>query len=684
MSKLHFQSQYAVKYAFNCIHSAPQPHSAALKNLFTNQIHWQSCSSFKPAPSPSLWNSLVSISLSSHLNVDHIQSNQELHNLGYISDIQHGKNFKDCLWKEISNTLKLGISLFVDWFNTPGNKISGKTESTGVLALSCLNLPPTIWNKVSHLCLAGITPGLFSHDPNTINHLLRPWVNKLISLEDGILIPTNIFPAGQVVQVKLLALLGDVLATKKVAGYASHLATKFCPFCHASHTNIPQLQLSMQHKKDSQMNRCPMVRIKSTGLLGPKWILQGHFCYRWRFWARSAHDTQKKRKGAMTGTHPKKRKRLMDGAFVTMEIVEDNLSSESNEENKQIEDIMLNGGLDGSFFSEDDFQPFREHMKHVFLPPGVPHLPLNLGAAKHGKLSASQWLALWVFLIPLVIPERKFKPGNLKKFKTHYKKYSDGVGEICEECKVLPNHHFSLHMPQQMEMWGPLLGVSEFAGEHLIGFLQKTKTNHKIDEMHISMMNCGCQLQHCIKKPQYAELAQRAETKESSKRILAKPIRLSNDQYQLLFWLVSKNDCTLVHWDVWPVPRGRKVVPRAARVVCLVVCNNIAVGPMSPCNCVVFKLGKKTWYGSCIDFKDYQHVSKTTGSYSNLAVPVLFLFGAVVGKVETSKEMCHPSDIVSLAAYFHLYKGIFSINEDGIILFPHARDVFLNITVQTE
>ncbi|KNZ52854.1 hypothetical protein VP01_3427g3, partial [Puccinia sorghi] len=38
------------------------------------------------------------------------------------------------------------------------NKISGKVESTGILALFCLNFPPTVRNKISHMCIFGITP----------------------------------------------------------------------------------------------------------------------------------------------------------------------------------------------------------------------------------------------------------------------------------------------------------------------------------------------------------------------------------------------------------------------------------------------------------------------------------------------------------------------------------------------
>ncbi|MBW0519353.1 hypothetical protein O181_059068 [Austropuccinia psidii MF-1] len=42
-----------------------------------------------------------------------------------------------------STKLELAFSLFTDWFNCLSNKAAGKEVSLGVLALNCLNLPPT-------------------------------------------------------------------------------------------------------------------------------------------------------------------------------------------------------------------------------------------------------------------------------------------------------------------------------------------------------------------------------------------------------------------------------------------------------------------------------------------------------------------------------------------------------------
>lgn len=477
---------------------------------------------------------------------DWISTNQDLKDQGYSSDIQHGEVFKDAKWRKRTDMLKLAVSLFVDWFNPRGNKISGKVESTGVLVLSCLNLPPTVRNKLSHLCIAGITPGPYSPDPQTFNHILSPLVDELIRLDAGILIPTHQFPAGRFVQVKLLCVYGDVLATKKVVGFASHSATKFCSFCHAEQGKIPELRLSRRREKsettsaasDSKNSTSETAQddiLKATGVrwselnrlsywdpsrhvvLGVmhNWlegILQGHFRYRWNFGCVPPNQAKKKRRGGPRAKSDSNKQ----GRITIVSAMEIDETEESDESDNDDEDILLDGGFGGSFFSEDDIDRFRTLMKQVTLPPGVPHLPANLGNAKHGKLKASQWHALFVFIIPLVLCEmyvdesahlnmssnrykflvntahlvactnvifaRKFKEGDMKRFEMYYKKYSDSVGGLFEGVKIQPNHHFALHIPQQMAAWGPLAGVAEFPGERLIGFLQKINTNNKIGE----------------------------------------------------------------------------------------------------------------------------------------------------------------------------------------------------------
>ncbi|MBW0518744.1 hypothetical protein O181_058459 [Austropuccinia psidii MF-1] len=75
--------------------------------------------------------------------IDKWASNISNNNTEHLSDVSQGEVWKRSSSKRMQkHTLELQFSLFVDWFNPRGNKISGKQVSVGILALKCLNLPP--------------------------------------------------------------------------------------------------------------------------------------------------------------------------------------------------------------------------------------------------------------------------------------------------------------------------------------------------------------------------------------------------------------------------------------------------------------------------------------------------------------------------------------------------------------
>ncbi|KAG0151204.1 hypothetical protein CROQUDRAFT_706042, partial [Cronartium quercuum f. sp. fusiforme G11] len=154
----------------------------------------------------------------------------------FVEDIQQTPAWKSLKWLPASSqddppALHLAMNLFIDWFNPLGNKQAGKSHSMGVLAFNCLNLPPTTRNLLQNCCITGITPGLHEPSVSMINHVLSPIVDELLVLEKGFQVRTHQYPHGQMVQIKLLGLVGDIVATHKVTGYASHSAVCFCSFC---------------------------------------------------------------------------------------------------------------------------------------------------------------------------------------------------------------------------------------------------------------------------------------------------------------------------------------------------------------------------------------------------------------------------------------------------------------------
>ncbi|KAJ3924959.1 MAG: hypothetical protein NXY57DRAFT_866006, partial [Lentinula lateritia] len=75
------------------------------------------------------------------------------------------------------------FTLNADFFNAEGNRIHGKKSSTGMMAMSCLNLPLKMRNDHAYLYIPGIIQG--PQEPNAINaehcHYLKPLINDLLT-----------------------------------------------------------------------------------------------------------------------------------------------------------------------------------------------------------------------------------------------------------------------------------------------------------------------------------------------------------------------------------------------------------------------------------------------------------------------------------------------------------------------
>ncbi|MBW0543962.1 hypothetical protein O181_083677 [Austropuccinia psidii MF-1] len=153
------------------------------------------------------------------------------------------------VWKKMFNndrspgSLDLWFCLFVDWFNPRGNWISGKKVSMGVISLNCLNLPPWLQFQQYHTCIAGLIPAPNQPNMLTTNNVLRPLVDELLKLNEGIKIITPKYPHGRKVFVRLVSLIGDIVATHKVSGFMSHSARKFCSWCDINHDEQGECKL---------------------------------------------------------------------------------------------------------------------------------------------------------------------------------------------------------------------------------------------------------------------------------------------------------------------------------------------------------------------------------------------------------------------------------------------------------
>jgi hypothetical protein len=237
-------------------------------------------------------------------------------------------------------------------------------------------------------------------------------------------------------------------------------------------------------------------------------VLMHHFRERWGFQTLSVKE--KRNRGVDTDNHAsRKRPRLETGN-------DDTVSLDQDDEDLEDSDFELDQ-RSGGLFTELDMNLFRSALPEVVLPTVVGCIPSQLGKAKCGKLKASQWYVLFVYVIPLIVADifvtdidkinaksnralimdniacliqcthivnsRHVKEVHGKRFEDSYQKYNETSKKIFENLAVHPNHHYALHIPEQLKLWGTLGGVAEFTGERMIGKLRNIETNHRMGEI---------------------------------------------------------------------------------------------------------------------------------------------------------------------------------------------------------
>ncbi|POW15320.1 hypothetical protein PSTT_02183 [Puccinia striiformis] len=558
------------------------------------------------------------------------------------------KTFTSSHAKSNAHELHLVFSLFVDWFNPFGNKTAGKKHSMGIVAMNCLNTPPTSRSKLSNWFLAAITPGPHEPDVVTINHILKPIVEDLLRLKDGIFVKTHQYPNKRKVFLYILPLVGDMPANHKVAGFTSHAGTKFCTWCDVTLDSLSKLKLSTPRTKESHLEQAK--NWKEADTLGTKntlrkksgvrwselnllpyrdpvnhvalgvmhnWIegvLQHHWRIRWGFEKVQESNIQKRKYS---------------------EIEEANWETDSEEEEDDdgwIADFDLKHGSSSTLFTEKEKLTIQESILQIKIPLGITPVPNDVGNASSGKLKASEWQSLYIYIIPLVIMDllvldvdnlpsnstrdlildnicclvqctlniissKHVTEENCAEFSKLYNCYNLLSSGIFNNKKVLQNHHYALHIPDQMLYWGPLNGIAEWGGERLIGVLQKVKTNGQKGSMDQTILRKACELQRVLVEQGLGESLESKESNASGRRGMC--IELTEEVYSgILSAYRAKSSGEIRNYRDLPHPPDAQICPGTAKVLSKCVGKNkVLVTVLKPNNVVMYKEDGVRVYG---------------------------------------------------------------------------------------
>ncbi|KAH9808329.1 hypothetical protein DFH28DRAFT_910274 [Melampsora americana] len=337
-------------------------------------------------------------------------------------------------------------------------------------------------------------------------------------------------------------------------------------------------------------------------------------------------------------------------------------------------------------------------MQDVVLPTGITRLPSNLGESKHGKLKGAQWHSLYSYVIPLIVLEifvvdvddievasnrgrilyniadlvqctnivsaKWVTEKDADMFSFFYGQYHKNWKHIFGELKLKPNHHYALHIPDQMRRWGPLT------------------------EMDRTMLRRFCQLQRLLGNhgiDDYVSLED--EYPRKSKRIRNR-IELQDYEYEALLCHLRKTMPDIRDYRHLPHPAKSKVLHAdAVPKPFLKVSQYVSISVLKPNNCVKYEMAGKACYGmvrqiyqltdpvGCLRTEVWINpienlFPKDLASSSKNFRYLLHLMKCVLGRIEDRCMFLSPDRVVAVAAYRLLPNDTFSIDEGGIILLP--------------
>ena len=148
---------------------------------------------------------------------------------GIFSDIYDGamwerfRYYNDMCLLDIPHNL--GFMLNVDWLQ-PYEHLQ---YSVGIIYLSVLNLPRSERYNLENIIVVGCIPG--PNEPQNMNAYLKPMVDELLLLWDGILFQPYSYAVPVLIKCCLIGIACDVPATRKVCGFTACTSTQGCSKC---------------------------------------------------------------------------------------------------------------------------------------------------------------------------------------------------------------------------------------------------------------------------------------------------------------------------------------------------------------------------------------------------------------------------------------------------------------------
>ncbi|KNZ48498.1 hypothetical protein VP01_5622g1, partial [Puccinia sorghi] len=183
------------------------------------------------------------------------------------------------------------------------------------------------------------------------------------------------------------------------AGFASHSATKFCSWCHVLKDEMGHLKLG-QPRSGAEVQQTTQNWLGLKTLTSRENIVQQNVHHvalsMMHNWMEGVLMHQLRERW---GAHPSPKQARLEN------LAEEERDKEDTSSDSDSDDFELNQGATGGLFETTKTDYLRGALANMVLPTVVVCIPSQLGKSHCGKLKASKWYVLFVYVIPLIVSE---------------------------------------------------------------------------------------------------------------------------------------------------------------------------------------------------------------------------------------------------------------------------------------
>jgi hypothetical protein len=396
-----------------------------------------------------------------------------------VFDGNYWSNFKKDGLPFVLQPGSLMLSLNVDWFS-PTKTMN---YSVGAIYLIVNNLPRAERFRRENLILVGIMPGPKEPELDSINHFLKPMVDELLVLFEGMILSD-----GRSVRAALMSVNCDLPAVKKVCGFTAFNSFIPCHKCsdrYLGQSGRPQardlsnLDDLTWNRRDGQSNRQQALKWKEALTTGDRKRLEQMYGTRYSELHRLEYfdlircTTVDALHNLYLGTA----KRMMDWWKKTV-----------NPVTRQV------------YLSDADFRVMAARAKNIAVPPQFTPIAHKIASGFVG-MKGDEWRS-WVFVYSGLLLKGKITGDALTSWMKFVKANQILGGpsitnaqideahkflkEFGQECSVIyganiisPNFHLHLHLKETIRDFGPIYSTWLYGMERANGDIKDVNTNFK-------------------------------------------------------------------------------------------------------------------------------------------------------------------------------------------------------------